>query len=188
MQCIKPTSCLVNTFCYKICRKILFKCFFVLKRKMPLRIRHCAAVEPNVNQVWYAFHRFAFAAYQYYFINIRFVQIKNPIVEIIFIGIAAQCTSVAFLISAFSSATLPMHFSSPPLFFSIKLFSASMVFQMGNGVPQKRLRLRFQSTMFSSQLPKRPSPVDLGFQLMVLFSSTILSFTAVVLMNHASSG
>src|SRR6185503_13004338 len=56
-----------------------------------------------------------------------------------------------FLISAFSSSIVPIHFSSVP----------SSDFQMGNGVPQKRLRLKFQSTIFSSQFPKRPSPVDL---------------------------
>jgi len=64
----------------------------------------------------------------------------------------------------------------------------SSVRQMGRGVPQNRLRLRFQSTMFSSQLPKRPSPVDLGFHWMVRFSSTILSLRAVVRMNQASRG
>ena len=64
----------------------------------------------------------------------------------------------------------------------------SSVRQIGSGVPQKRLRLRFQSWMFSSHWPKRPVPVDSGFQVIVLFRATISSFTAVVLMNQASRG
>ena len=71
-----------------------------------------------------------------------------------------------------------MHFSSLP----------SSVRQIGRGVPQKRLRDRFQSWMFSSHWPKRPVPVDSGFQVMVLFSSTIWSLTAEALMNQASRG
>src|SRR6185437_2473296 len=80
--------------------------------------------------------------------------------------------------ASFNSCIDPIHFSSVP-------FSSR---QIGSGVPQKRERERFQSTRFSSQLPKRPVPVDSGFQLMVLFSSTILSFTAVVRINQLSSG
>ena len=64
----------------------------------------------------------------------------------------------------------------------------SSVRQMGSGVPQKRLRLRFQSWMFSSQTPKRPVPVDSGFQRICLFSATISSLTAVVRMNQESRG
>ena len=64
----------------------------------------------------------------------------------------------------------------------------SSVLHIGNGVPQYLLRDKFQSTIFSNQLPKRPSPVLFGFQLIVLFNSTKRSFTAVVLINHASNG
>ena len=46
-----------------------------------------------------------------------------------------------------------MHFSS--------LWSS--VAQIGSGVPQYRERDRFQSTRFSSHLPKRPEPVLAGF-------------------------
>ena len=59
---------------------------------------------------------------------------------------------------------------------------------MGNGVPQNRERDKFQSCKFSSQLPKRPSPVDFGFQLIVLFSSINFSLAAVVWINHERSG
>ena len=83
-----------------------------------------------------------------------------------------------FSISASNSAIEPMHFSSLP----------SEVLQIGRGVPQNRERLKFQSTRFSSQFPKRPVPVASGFQLMVLLSSTILSLKAVVLINQDSKG
>ena len=64
----------------------------------------------------------------------------------------------------------------------------SLLRQMGSGVPQKRERERFQSFRFSSHLPNRPEPFVSGFQLMVLFSYTILSLQAVERMNHESSG
>lgn len=49
MQSVKPTPCLVNTFSNKISREVLLECFFIFKRKMPLRIRHRTRVKPNVN-------------------------------------------------------------------------------------------------------------------------------------------
>ena len=56
---------------------------------------------------------------------------------------------------ASSSATEPMH--------SMSLGSSSQR-QMGIGVPQKRLRARFQSRAPASQLPKRPVPTCSGTQ------------------------
>ncbi|MCY1232165.1 hypothetical protein D9M72_446420 [compost metagenome] len=64
----------------------------------------------------------------------------------------------------------------------------SSVLQIGNGIPQYLERDRFQSLAFFSQFPKRPSPVDFGFQLIVSFRSNILSFTSVTLMNQESNG
>ena len=64
----------------------------------------------------------------------------------------------------------------------------SSVLQIGNGIPQKRERDKFQSLALANQLPKRPSPVDLGFQFMVVFNSCILPFTSVTLMNQESNG
>ena len=55
--------------------------------------------------------------------------------------------------SSANCANEPIQISSDP----------SSVLQIGNGVPQYLLLDKFQSTMFSNQLPKRPSPVDLGF-------------------------
>ena len=64
----------------------------------------------------------------------------------------------------------------------------SSVRQMGNGIPQKRERERFQSLALASQFPKRPSPVDFGFQLIWLLCATILSLTLVTLINQESKG
>ena len=59
---------------------------------------------------------------------------------------------------------------------------------MGNGIPQKRDLDKFQSFAFASQFPKRPSPVDFGFQLIVLLRETISFRTSVTLMNQESRG
>ena len=66
--------------------------------------------------------------------------------------------------------------------------SPSSSLHIGSGVPQKRERERFQSLRFSSQLPKRPVPVDSGCQLIVLLSSAMRSFFAVERINHESRG
>ena len=66
--------------------------------------------------------------------------------------------------------------------------SPSSVLQIGIGIPQKRERDKFQSLALDSQFPNLPVPVDFGFQLMVLFSSTMRSLALVTLMNQESSG
>src|SRR6056300_892451 len=86
--------------------------------------------------------------------------------------------AIAFSISSFSWAALSIHRCSSP----------SSVLQIGNGIPQKRERLRFQSLRFSNQFPKRPVPVEAGFQLMVLFNAIIWSFFSVDLINQLSNG
>ena len=59
---------------------------------------------------------------------------------------------------------------------------------MGKGIPQYLDLYKFQSLAFANQLPNRPSPVDLGFQLIVVFNSAIIDLTAVALMNQESRG
>ena len=86
--------------------------------------------------------------------------------------------STAFSTSTFSSSAEPI------VFFSF----LSSVTQIGKGTPQYLDRDKFQSTRFSNQLPNLPSPVDFGFQLIVLFSLIILSLSAVVLINQLSNG
>ena len=127
---------------------------------MHLGIGHGAAVEPDVDEVAFAPHGFALVRY------------KDDVV--LFMTPAAT----AFSASARSSATEPMHLSS----------ERSSVAHIGSGVPQKRERERFQSTSPSSHFPKRPVPVEAGFQSMVSLSSMSLSRRAVVRMNHESSG
>ena len=78
----------------------------------------------------------------------------------------------------FSSSMEPMQRSSVP----------SSVRHIGNGMPQNRERLRFQSLTFSSHFPKRPVPVLSGFHVIVLFSSIMRSFASVARMNQESSG
>src|SRR5690606_23599249 len=86
--------------------------------------------------------------------------------------------STALAISALSSSTDPMIFSSFP----------SSVLQIGRGMPQYLDLERFQSLALASQLPNRPSPVALGFQLMPRLSSNMRSRTSVTLMNQESRG
>ena len=57
-----------------------------------------------------------------------------------------------------------------------KVSLESDVFHIGRGIPQNLDLERFQSFAFKSQFPNLPSPVDFGFQLIVLFKSTNLSF------------
>ena len=54
----------------------------------------------------------------------------------------------------------------------------------GIGVPQKRSRESAQSTLFSSQSPKRPCLMCSGCQLMVSFSRSIAALLADVRANH----
>ena len=77
-----------------------------------------------------------------------------------------------------NSSTEPMMILSFP----------SSVRQIGKGIPQKRERDKFQSLALASQFPKRPSPVDFGFQLILLLFATILSRTSVTLINQESKG
>jgi hypothetical protein len=62
-----------------------------------------------------------------------------------------------FSISLYNSSIEPIRISSVP----------SSFLQIGNGIPQYLERDKFQSLAFFIQFPKRPSPVDFGFQLMV---------------------
>ena len=86
--------------------------------------------------------------------------------------------STDFLISDFNSLILPIQISSLP----------SLVLHIGSGVPQNLDLLKFQSTRFSSQLPKRPVPVDLGCQLISLFLLIKSSLSLVEFINQDSRG
>ena len=83
-----------------------------------------------------------------------------------------------FLISFFSSTIDPI---------TIVSFESDD-FQIGRGIPQNLDLDRFQSLALASQFPNLPSPVDFGFQLIVLLSSTSLSFLSVTFINQESKG
>ena len=63
--------------------------------------------------------------------------------------------------------------------------SPSPSVQTGSGVPQNRSRDSAQSTLFSSQLPKRPAWMCAGTHLIVSLSATMRRLYAVVRMYHA---
>ncbi|MEZ7982264.1 MAG: hypothetical protein QMC32_00770 [Cytophagales bacterium] len=81
-------------------------------------------------------------------------------------------------ISKINSLIDPIHFSS----------LLSNVLQTGKGVPQKRSRLKFQSTRFFNQLPNLPSLILLGIQLISLFNLINKSLKKVVFINQESNG
>src|SRR5690554_1669300 len=98
-------------------------------------------------------------------------------------SIKGRCKSISSFSDkpafSFNSSIFPIH----------STYSGSLsLTQIGMGVPQKRCREIAQSTLFSSQVPKRPLPVLSGFQFILEFNSTIRSFTLVVFINQDSTG
>ena len=81
-------------------------------------------------------------------------------------------------ISYFNSSIEPIQITSLP----------SSVLQIGNGIPQNLDLDKFQSLAFSNQFPNLPSPVDFGFQLILLFKSYIVSLNSETLINQESNG
>ncbi len=57
MLVIEPGSSLINTLSNKVCRERRFKFFLVLKRIMPLRVRHRATIKPGIKHIRSTFHR-----------------------------------------------------------------------------------------------------------------------------------
>ena len=80
MQGEEPSAGLVNTFADEVRSA---RCIGVLKRIVVLRIGHSAGVEPNVNQIQFAAHRFAGRRNQDYRIHIRTVQIDHARVVVL---------------------------------------------------------------------------------------------------------
>ena len=81
-------------------------------------------------------------------------------------------------ISFFNSSTEPTHTTS----------ALSSLLHIGIGIPQNLDLDRFQSLAFSSQFPNLPVPVELGFQLIFLFNSTIFFLKAETFTNQESRG
>ena len=73
----KPATCLVYTFVNKVggkCQPLVYQ-VGILKWIMHLCIRHCPRIEPHINEVGFAFHRFARLTHQHHIIYIRAMQI-----------------------------------------------------------------------------------------------------------------
>ena len=81
MQCIEPTTRLIDTFRNKICGKASIEKIFVLERIVMLRKWHRAGIEPYIDHVRYALHRPAARTRERYIIYIRFVRIEGPVIE-----------------------------------------------------------------------------------------------------------
>src|SRR6202008_5079930 len=85
MQGIEPASCLVHSFCDKICRINPIKWIFkwpgmirlqFLRIQTPLGIGHRATVEPNIDQVGHTLHWLSTIRNQYDIIYVWAVQIE----------------------------------------------------------------------------------------------------------------
>ena len=80
----EPTARLIDALVDEIGRE---RQFFVdgigiFKGIMHLRVRHCARIEPNVDEVGFAFHRLAIGGRQHYFIDIRTMQVDFVVVRL----------------------------------------------------------------------------------------------------------
>ena len=77
MQRKEPSAGLIDTFCNEV-GGINFAEILTaqLERIVHLCIRHSARIEPNIDQIAFAYHPFSFRRYQHNVIDIRTVQIK----------------------------------------------------------------------------------------------------------------
>ena len=80
MQRVEPSACLVHPLGNEIGRKILFKPLHVVERVVHLCVRHCARVEPDINQVLFAEHLFTAFAHQHDLIHEGPVQVQAAVV------------------------------------------------------------------------------------------------------------
>ena len=82
-QGVEPSSCLVNGLRDKLCRELFVEKLLVLKRIVMLCERHCAGVEPAVNNLRYTVHFFsAVRAGDHYIIDKRTVKLNLPLVSV----------------------------------------------------------------------------------------------------------
>ena len=75
VQGIKPAPGLIHALGDEVGRVTELEVFLVFKRIVPLRIRHGARVEPNVDQVEFAVQRLAVIGYQHDLVNVGAVQV-----------------------------------------------------------------------------------------------------------------
>ena len=82
-QGVEPSSCLVNSLRDKLCRELFVEKLLVLKRIVMLCERHCAGVEPAVNNLRYTVHFFsAVRAGDHYIIDKRTVKLNLSLVSV----------------------------------------------------------------------------------------------------------
>ena len=82
-QGVEPSSCLVNGLRDKLCRELFVEKLLVLKRIVMLCERHCAGVEPAVNNLRYTVHFFSTVrAGDHYIIDKRTVKLNLPLVSV----------------------------------------------------------------------------------------------------------
>ena len=80
---VEPSSCLVNSLGDELCRELFVEKLLVLKRIVMLCERHCAGVEPAVNNLRYTVHFFsAVRAGDHYIIDKRTVKLNLPLVSV----------------------------------------------------------------------------------------------------------
>src|SRR5690349_13246487 len=75
MQRKEPAAGLVDAFGDEIGRVSACELFFILEWKMPLRVRHSTAVEPNIDQIGLTEHLVTFRRGEYYVVHKRPVHI-----------------------------------------------------------------------------------------------------------------
>src|ERR1044072_20370 len=90
MQGVEPATGLIHAFADKVCREILIENVLVLKGIVPLRIRHGAAVKPYVYQVGLTMHGLAAGAHQDDLVYIRFMQVQDTFMQVMFVHVSAQ--------------------------------------------------------------------------------------------------
>ena len=71
---------MVHTFGDKIGGKVAMKIVVVFKRIVHLRIGHGTGIEPNINQIEFAVHRFSLRRNQHDAVGIRPVKIEALVV------------------------------------------------------------------------------------------------------------
>ena len=57
VQRVEPAACLVNGLADEVCGELVFEHVLVLKRVVPLCVRHRARIKPGVEHFWQSLHR-----------------------------------------------------------------------------------------------------------------------------------
>ena len=82
MECEEPAASLVHTLGNEVSGEYVagFESVGIFKRIVDLSVRHGAGVEPHVDKVGFALHRFAGWRYQHDVVDVRTVQVNTVVV------------------------------------------------------------------------------------------------------------